>query len=512
MNCKKYLLGLVTMGLVTACTDLDPEIYSNLTTTNAYSTESDIEAAVVGLYSDMNPYPGDAWLYYGGYMIMITDYATDIGYSTAAGDPTKLSNMTYDASNRYFSNNWRDMYNVVSNANTILDNVDAVNMSEEKKNLVKGQAKFLRAMAYRDLTDAWGAVPFITSLVKNPFTMNDATLTPVSEIEATLISDLKECINLLPASWSGQDLACATSGAAATLLGKIYLRNHDYANAKTYIDMVLNSGQYELESDFKYVWSENNKYGKEMIFALLHETGNNAAEIACHFGPSDHPEVPGRWQYYGVSLPFWRSYDKEDPRREFFYYDYTGDAKRDDQSDYGFHYMVPEEGVTVVPNDTTKYMQNVATMKYTYDMISDAYYDGRTICIFRLSDVILCKAEIENNLNGPAAALPYLNQIRARAGAPEYGKHNRFPAPSTKETMNDAILKERGYELVFEFQRRADLIRFGKYEEVVNAHLKKLGIAQPTNVTSSLRYFPYPLNDAQLNPNLAAENPSRLPK
>ena len=100
---------------------------------------------------------------------------------------------------------------------------------------------------------------------------------------------MKECINLLPASWSGQDLARATSGAAATLLGKIYLRNHDYANAKTYIDMVLNSGQYELESDFKYVWSENNKYGKEMIFALLHETGNNAAEIACHFGPSDHP-------------------------------------------------------------------------------------------------------------------------------------------------------------------------------------------------------------------------------
>ena len=163
------------------------------------------------------------------------------------------------------------MYNVVSNANTILDNVDAVNMSEEKKNLVKGQAKFLRAMAYRDLTDAWGAVPFITSLVKNPFTMNDATLTPVSEIEATLISDLKECINLLPASWSGQDLARATSGAAATLLGKIYLRNHDYANAKTYIDMVLNSGQYELESDFKYVWSENNKYGKEMIFALCRD-------------------------------------------------------------------------------------------------------------------------------------------------------------------------------------------------------------------------------------------------
>lgn len=133
MKIKRYLLGLAAAGLFSACTDLDPEIYSNLTSANAYGTESDIEAAVVGLYSDMTPYPGDAWLLYGGYMIMMTDYATDMGYSTAAGDPAKLSNMTYDANNRYFSNNWRDLYNVISNANVILDKVDAVDMSEEKK-------------------------------------------------------------------------------------------------------------------------------------------------------------------------------------------------------------------------------------------------------------------------------------------------------------------------------------------------------------------------------------------
>lgn len=508
---KRYLLGLMVVGLFSACTDLEPEIYSNLTSANAYGTESDIEAAVVGLYADMTPYPGDAWLLYGGYMIMITDYATDMGYSTAAGDPTKLSNMTYDANNLYFSSNWRDLYNVIFNANIILDKVDAVDMSEEKKNLVKGQAMFLRAFCYRDLTDAFGPVPFFTSLVDDPFSMNDVDLTPVAQIEEKIIADLKECINLLPASWEGEDLARVTKGAAATLLGKIYLRNHDYTNAKIYIDMVLDSGQYELEDDFKYVWSENNKYGKEMIFSILHESSQNGGEIANHFGPSDHPDVPGRWQYYGVSLPFWRSYDMEDPRREFFYYDYTGVAARDDQSEYGFHYMVPKEGETGVPNDTTKYLQNVSTMKYTYDMLSEAYYDGRTICLFRLSDVILCKAEIENNLNGPEAALPYLNKIRARAGAPEYGTHDRFPIPKNKEAMNDAILKERGYELVFEFQRRADLIRFGKYEEVVNAHLKKLGISQPTNVTPNLRYFPYPLNDAQLNSKMAAENESRLP-
>lgn len=518
MKMKKQLAGLLaTIGLtalMAGCTDLEPTIYSNLTTSNAYKSEADINAALVGVYADLTPYPGDAWLYYGGYMVMITDYATDMGYSTSAGDPTKLSNMTYDANNRYFSNNWSSMYQIITNANVILANVDAVDMADEKKASVKAQAKFLRALAYRDLTDAFGPVPLMTELV-DPSQAKDMPLTPVAEIEALLTADLKECIEVLPESWEGQDLARATKGAAATLLGKLYLRNHDYANAKTYIDRVLDlrsRGVYALENDFKYVWSENNKYGKEMIFCVLHEATTNGGEIANHFGPSDHPDVPNRWQYYGVSLPFWRKYDKADPRREFFYYDYTGVSARDDKSAYGFHYMVPEEGVVEVPNDTTKYMQNVATKKYTYDMVSESYYDGRTICIFRLADVILCKAEIENNLNGPAAALPYLNEIRARAGAPEYGSSAAYPAPASQEEMNQAILDERGYELVFEFQRRADLIRFGKYEETVNAHLKKLGITHPVNVTPALRYFPYPLNDAQLNTYMDAENPSRLPK
>lgn len=517
MKLNKYMMGMtVAVSLATAftaCTDLEPTIYSNLTTSNAYKTEADINAALVGVYADLGPNPGDAYMYYAGYQVMITDYSTDMGYSTAAGDPTKLSNMTYDANNRYFSTNWKNMYQVISNANILLQNIDNIEMSDRNKDLVKAQVKFLRALAYRDLTDGFGPVPLITELV-DPAKAKDMPLTPVAEIENLLLTDLKECIQILPETWEGQDLARATKGAAATLVGKLYLRSHDYTNAKTYIDMVLelrSKGVYELDKDFKHVWSESNKFGKEMIFCLLHESTNNGGEITNHFGPQDYPDVPGRWQYYGVSLPFWRKYAKEDPRREFYYYNYTGDAKRDDKSDYGFYYMIPEKGQTVPPNDTTKLMQNLATMKYSYDMLSDAYYDGRTISIFRLADVILCKAEIENNLNGPSAALPYLNEIRARAGAPEYGKSDLFKTPADKEAMNQAILDERGFELAFEFQRRADLIRFGKYEETVNAHLKELNLASPTQVTPKLRLFPYPLNDAQLNTHMAAENPNRLP-
>ena len=150
MNINRCLIGLISLGLATgfsACTDLEPEIYSNQTTSNAYSSESDIDAALVGVYADLAPYPGDGFLYYAGYVVMITDYATDMGYSDAAGDPTKLSNMTYDANNRYFRINWQNMYQVISNANVLIQNVDAVNMPEANKALEKAQAKFLRALA-----------------------------------------------------------------------------------------------------------------------------------------------------------------------------------------------------------------------------------------------------------------------------------------------------------------------------------------------------------------------------
>ena len=74
---------------------------------------------------------------------------------------------------------------------------------------------------------------------------------------------------------------------------------------------------------------------------------------------------------------------------------------------------------------------------------------------------------IENELSGPSAALPYLNEVRARAEAPVYGDAG-FPAPTSKDEMAMKILDERGFEFVFEYKRRPDLIRFGKFNDPVD--------------------------------------------
>ncbi len=512
-NSMKYLVGLMVITFFVGCTGLEPEIYSDLTTENAYSTESDINAALVGVYADLAPYPGDGYMYYNGYLVMTSDYTTDMGFSTAAGDPTKLSNFTYDANNSYLRYNWRYMYQTISNANMLLSKIDAVEMDETKKEQIIAQARFIRALVYRDLTDAWGPVPLLTTVVSAEETI-DMPLSSVDAVNEVIIGDCKYAIEHLPERWSSSDgLARATKGAALTLLGKVYMRLHDYTSAKTYIDQVLQlqtKGVYQLETDFKNVWSESNKFGKELIFCILHESSQNGGEITNHFGPKDHPDVQNRWQYYAVSLEFWRKYSDKDPRKQFFYYDYEGADPRDGNTTHGFYYMMPEEGQDVPPSDTVKLLVNVATKKYSYEMVSDSYYDGRTISVFRLSDVILCKAEIENELNGVDAALPYLNEVRGRAGVPVYGGTDAdFPKPSSKEEMAQKILDERGFELVFEYKRRPDLIRFGKYEETCNDYLESRGLSP--KVTSNMEHFPYPLVDAQLNTNMAAENPSRLP-
>lgn len=509
----KYIsiISLSLVVLVASCTKLEPKIYSDLTTANAYSTESDINAALVGIYADLNPYPGDAWMYYAGYLVMTTDYSTDMGFSTAAGDPTKMSNFTYDANNRYIRYNWQYMYNIISNSNLLLSKIDAVQMDETKKNRIIAQARFLRALAYRDITDAWGPAPLYTTVVA-PGETENAPLASVADIDQVIIDDCKYGLDNLPEQWDESEGSRATKGACATLLANVYMRAHKYEEAKTYVDMVLamkNAGVYQLNPDFKNVWSESNKFDKGFIFCILHEPGMNGGEIANHFGPQDHPEVTNRWQYYAVSLEFWRKYSDQDPRKQFFYYNYEGASPRDENTENGFFYMVPAPGQTTPPSDTVKFLKNVATKKYSYEMVSNSYYDGRTISIFRIEDVILYKAEIENELNGPTAALPYINQIRARAGAPEYGSGGAFPVPASKEEMAQKILDERGFELVFEYKRRPDLIRFGKYESICNAYLTSRGLAPV--VTANMKYLPYPLLDAQLNADMAAENLNRVP-
>jgi hypothetical protein len=77
--------------------------------------------------------------------------------------------------------------------------------------------------------------------------------------------------------------------------------------------------------------------------------------------------------------------------------------------------------------------------------------------IYRYADILLMKAEAQNQLGNGQEALDIINIIRTRARALDATAMN--PGPTDKVTISDYILAERAREFAFEGKRWFDLLR-----------------------------------------------------
>jgi hypothetical protein len=125
------------------------------------------------------------------------------------------------------------------------------------------------------------------------------------------------------------------------------------------------------------------------------------------------------------------------------------------------------------------YSSGYRVLKYEFSTRSST---GRNageadISIVRLADVYLMRAEAKLRKGDAAGALVDANAIRsARTGS---GK----VAPPLTSLTTEILYRERGFELYWEFQRRTDMIRFGKYED---------SWTEKNNSDRNKRVFPIP--------------------
>jgi hypothetical protein len=126
--------------------------------------------------------------------------------------------------------------------------------------------------------------------------------------------------------------------------------------------------------------------------------------------------------------------------------------------------------------------------------------------LYRYSDVLLMLAESLNEQGKPADALPYLNQVRTRAGLAS-------ATSSDQATLRSVIAHERRVELAFENHRWFDLLRTGQAITVLNAFgvLQKLAhpyiLPAAYNVTNDRLIYAIPFRETQVNTSLT-QNPS----
>src|SRR6266487_5639470 len=230
------LYAALIMTAFSACKKdfLDIPSETNLTTNTFFTSQSDFEKAVNGAYAPLrtlynNPAANNSSAYFMGEMHSDnTHYVLNPNFR-ATIDQEQIADFIYDASSAIATNKYTTDYLIIARANQILAQIDNIDFDATAKSNLKGQALFLRALSYFDLVQYFGEVP----LHLTPVTSLPETALPLSSVDSIydqIIADATQAASLLPPK-SVQEAGRATSGAAKTLLGNVYIVLKDYASA-----------------------------------------------------------------------------------------------------------------------------------------------------------------------------------------------------------------------------------------------------------------------------------------
>jgi hypothetical protein len=267
---NKQILILTTLTvLFISCTGDFLEIKpKGQTFFESLTNKQGVNLLLTGAYADIdgvNGTVGDGWSsgvtnwVWGG---VASDDATK---GSNAGDQNAINAVEgffADAENLYVSQHWTPLYDGVVRSNDVLKALKlATDMTDAEKKLIEGQAKFLRAHFYFELTKVHGKVPYIDENTQNPTIVpNDHILWP--EMEA----DFKMAADALPSRWS--DKGRATKWAAKTYLARVYMFQKKFQQAKELLQDVYANGGFSLMPSYEQNYMIKTINNAESIFEI----------------------------------------------------------------------------------------------------------------------------------------------------------------------------------------------------------------------------------------------------
>ncbi len=404
---------------------------------------------------------------------------------------------------------WSSNYSGISMINALLDQLtNTTVMSQGAKDSMSGEALFLRAFYYNDLVTHFGGVPLQLTQIKSAAESFQPRNT-VEEVYTQIKADLATAIPLLPAVTTFPQSGRASKGAAKMLLAYVYMTQptKEYPKAETEL-LDITKMNYGLLPNYADVFDPNNKNSMESIFEVQYKAdlvSGQQSSFAWIFIPkSTNSEIIAGYHdgamdiFSGWNVPtdeMVNSYEPNDTRLPASVAVVEGTISG--VEDFTITGLKSPVGYTPAAGITPIYM----IKKYFHPPYSVTFNTPDDFPIYRYSDALLLLAECLVDENKAGEALPYLNQVRRRAGLPDL-----------TEATADNVSNERRHELAFENHRWTDLIRTGKAIEVLNAkgvRLKaKYGWILPSafNVTENRLVYPIPFREIQIN-NKLVQNP-----
>lgn len=448
---------LLTFSLTACDSALQENPPSTLSPENFYRNAGDAETALTGAYSLLQSgytphsgFPSGRW-YRAVNDITGPQITTFKGPGGTEEGP--LDNWNFKATQTPLENIYDNAYIAINGANAVLDNVPQIDMNEDQKARILGEARFLRALQYFALVRMYGAVPIRESEIENVANSNVPRST-VDSVYSFVINDLRQAAADLPPK-SQTEYGRASKGAAQTLLAKVYLQRgsaatcdvcgtrgvtpqypEDYERALNLLTEVEMSGEYSLVDNYGDLFRVETEQNSEGIFVVRHRAqGGNGESIQNFWNPNNSGWFFGSFTQNWAEVPFYRSYGSDDERQEV---SYVLEYEDNDGTMRTYSVNEPEEDNYSEPGPAGE-----KPLLRRGDIGGWAVNPLDTP-ILRYADVLLMKAEALNELDRTGEAYDYINPVRNRAGLSD------LPSGLSKSEFKDALFQEHQWEFAQE--------------------------------------------------------------
>lgn len=420
---KKVIITILTAIALTSCNDfIDLKPIDFPTEETFYKDVKGLEGAIIGIYDELQS--NDQ---YGAKFMTLMEVRGDNvknDNSGASGGITyQIEVFTETPANSNLSGSWLSLYKTIYRCNLVLQNMENVQMTEEQRKQIAGQASFVRALCYFNLVRLWGAVPVITK-TQTVAEARDNKRAAVSEVYDRIIKDLVVAKDL-PEVWPESERGRATSYAARALLAKVYLYMKNYQEVVNELNPVM--AAIHAKRDLALVpmpqtFPNDLKTSKDIIFAVQYLKGG--------VGESAHQNNRYRNNDNGNIISLEQSEFESNADNRKALVAPTGSGKR------------PGKFNAPATNNET----------------------SADFPVLRCAEVMLMYAEAANELSSSPSqdALNALNAVRVNANLPK----KTLTELSTKELFRQVVYKERRLELALECDRWFDIVRTGQMATV----------------------------------------------
>lgn len=471
------LLCCISAAMLTACESWESleEHPKKVDASTFLSNAEEVQSVINSMYSQLRRDPG-----FGRYLSVLPEALADYCYGRGNYGTSFTTGLTSGAIT-FTQDAWAVLYRTIRFGNEILSQIDKAELTSLQYDHLTGEVRYLRALSYAFLVKYFGGVPLSD---ETNWTEFNKPRTPEPEIWQFVAREARAASELLPESVV---MAGRPSRYAALMLlteASLYLEAWDDAVAAS--SEIVNSGRYGLvqiasADDFEDVYGIRANATKEEIFYFKFNRDEGAV-FPWMYLCSPNPIFPTG------ALGVYTDYEKNNFIREW------------DNADLRYQFSLYKQTENGTLNGLTR--TGMICLKYR-DRETDGSHFAVDFPLYRYADALLYYAEAVCRRDGrpDATAMEAVNQVRRRA----YGLSPTSPQSldykladyATADAFLELVLRERGYETIFEGKRYCDLKRCGKLAEYA---VRAGRISAESEVGDAAYWWPIPTSEFNYNP------------